>query len=57
VEVGRQKEAGSTGRQRQLGRQKRQGGTVREVSARTQKPGEGREGGRQAGRGSQREPG
>jgi hypothetical protein len=47
VEVGGQKQAGSTGTQRQLGRQKRQGSTVREVSARTQKWGEGREAGRQ----------
>jgi hypothetical protein len=35
--------AGSAGRQRQLGRQKRQGNTVKEVSARTQKQGKGRE--------------
>jgi hypothetical protein len=38
--------AGSTGTQRQLDRQKRQGSTVREVSGRTQRRGEGREAGR-----------
>jgi hypothetical protein len=47
VEVGGQKEAGSTGRQRQLGRQTRQGSTVREVSAFTHKHGKGKEAGRQ----------